>query len=476
MKSIKIKFFAFLILLAQVQSYADECTNFIDTVLKIPIPSEGMVADGQQQKNDLGLYFYKYYDSKNNIIKIKRDKNNHPILKFSIINDEIPPQSSILSINNNDLSFVSDSQIFKLISINSALVKTKKKSFEVKSEEYDHYPFELVFFEINAIDEIKTKEGEFKIDYKFEAQHERPEWLEAGRKITKYYYCYLDELLESDRILSPITDKGAYILKQVGYDQDKSFITNTQYYSEIKDKTFTTVSPEGIATIKADFDLKKFPFDSQTLKLTLIAPEDIQVNTSDLVRKRYISTFEPLPNTYVYLNKYKNNNYLKEWTITDINVENSLNLEEYVSLEDNSKYETVFNDNININIEVKRNINYFIFKIIIPVFLILSIAWSVMWIPPNQVESRLTTSIVALLALIAYNFVFNEDLPKLSYLTSLDRYILLSYLFCAIPTFLTIYFSRLTKKDYNIALSVNKKSRLLGIIIYGITTTVIFSI
>ena len=71
MKSIKIKFFAILIHLAQVQSYADECTNFIDTVLKIPIPSEGMVSDGQQQKNDLGLYFYKYYDSKNNIIKIK---------------------------------------------------------------------------------------------------------------------------------------------------------------------------------------------------------------------------------------------------------------------------------------------------------------------------------------------------------------------------------------------------------------------
>ena len=98
-----------------------------------------------------------------------------------------------------------------------------------------------------------------------------------------------------------------------------------------------------------------------------------------------------------------------------------------------------------------------------------------MWIPPNQVESRLTTSIVALLALIAYNFVFNEDLPKLSYLTSLDRYILLSYLFCAIPTFLTIYFSRLTKKDYNIALSVNKKSRLIGLVIYALSTTLIFS-
>ena len=98
-----------------------------------------------------------------------------------------------------------------------------------------------------------------------------------------------------------------------------------------------------------------------------------------------------------------------------------------------------------------------------------------MWIPPIQVESRLTTSIVGLLSLIAYNFVFNDDLPKLSYLTSLDRYILLSYLFCAIPTFLTIYFSRMTKKDYNVALEVNKKSRIMGMIIYLFSTAIIFS-
>ena len=205
------------------------------------------------------------------------------------------------------------------------------------------------------------------------------------------------------------------------------------------------------------------------------APEDIQLNLSDLISKPYVSTFTPLANTYLYLNKYKNDNYLKEWKIVDIRVSNSLASDDYVSFSDNSKFETVLNDNINIDIEVERNTNYFIFKIIIPVFLILSIAWSVMWIPPNQVESRLTTSIVALLALIAYNFVFNEDIPKLSYLTSLDRYILLSYLFCAIPTFLTIYFSRLTKKDYNIALSVNKKSRLIGLVIYALSTTLIFS-
>ena len=147
-------------------------------------------------------------------------------------------------------------------------------------------------------------------------------------------------------------------------------------------------------------------------------------------------------------------------------VQNSIELTKSTSNFDRDKIVENIEDRIILNISVKRNINYFIFKIIIPVFLILSIAWSVMWIPPIQVESRLTTSIVGLLSLIAYNFVFNDDLPKLSYLTSLDRYILLSYLFCAIPTFLTIYFSRLTKKDYNIALEVNKKSRMIGMIVY----------
>ena len=39
-------------------------------------------------------------------------------------------------------------------------------------------------------------------------------------------------------------------------------------------------------------------------------------------------------------------------------------------------------------------------------FLILCVAWYVLWIPTEKYEARLNTSIIALLALIAYNFVF----------------------------------------------------------------------
>ena len=64
----------------------------------------------------------------------------------------------------------------------------------------------------------------------------------------------------------------------------------------------------------------------------------------------------------------------------------------------------------------------------LPVFLILCVAWYVLWIPTEKYEARLNTSIIALLALIAYNFVFQDDIPKLEYLTDLDWFILLSYI------------------------------------------------
>ena len=110
---------------------------------------------------------------------------------------------------------------------------------------------------------------------------------------------------------------------------------------------------------------------------------------------------------------------------------------------------------------------------------ILLVAWSVLWIPiiSSQLETRLTTSIVALLALIAYNFVFHDDIPKLEYLTNLDKYILLSYAFCAIPTFMTIFFSRFVIKDkQKLASKLNKLVRYWGGAVYITLVVLIFTL
>ena len=454
--------------------FADECKNFEDKVLAIPIPEVGMVTDGQQPKFDVGLFFHQDYDYEQDKILIRRDENNHPILKFSFVQRDIASNTPIININNNDSSLLLDSEILELISKEEIYISTSSNEYKINAIEYDLYIFDLEYFNINAIDEIKTKEGEFQIDYSFQVSNERPDWIEPGREIGNNTICSLAELHESTRIFSPIDDVD--FLTQIGLDQDKVIVYYDQVYYSETDKTFSTGTFAGVARIKSDFDLKKFPFDEQELKIEFYPPYSIEYNDDKNYPKPFVTLFQSRSNVYLDIEKYKNNNYLKEWTVVNTKVENYIKREKTTSNFEKDKIVELVEDRINVSLIVKRNINYFIFKIIIPVFLILTISWSVMWIPPNQVESRLTTSIVALLALIAYNFVFNEDIPKLSYLTSLDRYILLSYLFCAIPTFLTVYFSRITKKDYKIALEINKKSRLIGIIIYSISAAVIFSV
>ena len=110
-------------------------------------------------------------------------------------------------------------------------------------------------------------------------------------------------------------------------------------------------------------------------------------------------------------------------------------------------YEGKIYDGVAFEIDISRKSGYYIFKIIIPIILILMVCWSAVWINPREIESRLTVTIVCLLSLIAYNFVIDSDMPKLEYLTIMDYLILVSYVYATIPNFLSIYSFYLIKKN-----------------------------
>ena len=182
----------------------------------------------------------------------------------------------------------------------------------------------------------------------------------------------------------------------------------------------------------------------------------------------------PDKNTFLSAERYIEQNYLKEWEIIDYEVTNfykSENIYSAINPENLINYKT---DNLDIILTVERQYKYYLYKIIIPVFLILLIAWSVLWIPTHRIEERLTTSIVSLLALIAYNFVFQDEIPKLNILTSLDKFILLSYLFCSVPIFMTIFLSRFVTANQKRATLFNRRMREWGGIIYLLTNLQIF--
>ena len=78
----------------------------------------------------------------------------------------------------------------------------------------------------------------------------------------------------------------------------------------------------------------------------------------------------------------------------------------------------------------------------------------------------MTVSVVCLLSLIAYTFIADKDLPKLSYLTVMDYIILLSYFFAAVPTVQTIFVHSIGSKVGNSAKLIDKKFRLATPLVY----------
>ncbi|MFH1301966.1 MAG: hypothetical protein ABIK07_12975 [Planctomycetota bacterium] len=78
--------------------------------------------------------------------------------------------------------------------------------------------------------------------------------------------------------------------------------------------------------------------------------------------------------------------------------------------------------------KIARQPGYYILKVIIPLCLIVIMSWLPRWLNPEQSGTNIGISTSAFLKLIAYLFAITVLLPRISYITRIDRFILLSTL------------------------------------------------
>lgn len=357
---------------------------------------------------------------------------------------------SLKNLTNDEVNKIifSEKDINKVASIEFENPKTSKiYKLKLKKKNYNNevlYP-EIFIKSINSIDTIK---GDVEFNYILTYVSEYPnlyELAEIKKNIEKDTVC-----LTSKNYMEKFIQKEILIHKNRSFfstDQIKSF-----YEIGYDDETKTVdirYTEKGIARFKSDFDFKKFPFDRQNVSI------EIQANSQ--IEKEGHLHFEASDVALKEANYYKNNNFLKEWKITKA----------YSEIKPTTipGYDGVFNS-YSLVFEIKRNSLYFLVKIIFPIFLILSIAWYTCWLSTKELESRITTSIVCFLSLVAYNFVIDSDLPKLGYLTYLDWVIMLSYIFCAIPTLLSITLYKFANLSGGKAKLINDQARLYCPIAY----------
>ncbi len=480
------------LLLSKTSSSENICdSHIIENISnKINYTNYQPIFEYNEERNDSGILFDFKWDKSKNKITIKRDDDNYPIIRFSLFEKEnfFPGKTSIKKINEIDLSKVKDEEINQLQNLkgNIRLVLDNNKIINIKSKPYKLNDFKLTNFEIKSINNIDTTKGVLEISFEANITNKRNDLFELLNDENKEFYGY-HEICKSFRskLNWPVE---RVVFDEFKYDADvreglknKEILVNSVFdliYDNGEIRSFRT--EKGVASFRQSFDFKKFPFDTQKLiiRVTPNTGSWSNFNYQNEDKIGSVTLITPELRTFLSLEKFINPeiNKLKAWRIDN----DGINIASKVLVDDNyfdifekkivSKSENV----LDIEITIKRNFQHYLLKIMLPVFLILCVAWFVLWIPTEKYETRLNTSIIALLALIAYNFVFQDDIPKLEYLTDLDWFILLSYIFCCIPVFLSIAFSKFISKNQKRVTIVNKFIKIWGGILYLLISMQIF--
>ena len=181
------------------------------------------------------------------------------------------------------------------------------------------------------------------------------------------------------------------------------------------------------------YDAHRFPFDTQEIVITLLSEENAQeaivITIDESVTGRNPTAFD-----------------IPDWSISDVNAKIVTKHFEILN-RNHSAYE--------FHIPAERRSGFFIWKVIVPLMLIVFMSWTVFWINPSQVGPQISMSATSMLTLIAFQFAMGNMMPRLSYFTVMDRFVTGS----TILVFLALIESITT----NYLVTVNKESLALKI-------------
>ena len=503
-----IIFFFIIYIFSLTKAYSiPRCEELYNAIYNDPSRTDVNLLFYKEVKN-IGVLLKKKWNDKTEIFELATNKDGYFLvgkITSSLLFNKIKEGDVILSINNIDLReavklkenldifkgniskyFEEDEKIaFELLRDGQIILVDKNNNGEeIKNTLKDHDAAYIDFF-LKSID-VNEKEGFFTASLETDYSQILDEDYFLTKaiwdysvydkeydedKLSQYYYerCIYTEdewnkLNTVDpffgiKIMNLIKEEknlrdSSYVLqadttdwylwnndKKIDQDEFFSLSEEEQFKIEEQSRYFynensanVTYKSESVYKIKNNFNLISFPFDSQKLEIFIIN------NMSDLsVYEMYTSFWSS-----VKAEEFKKNNDIQGWDIKNL----ELKYDQYYD-----PITQLILDGVKMEIEIERKSIYYLFKIILPIILILIICWSSVWIDPKEIESRLTITIVCLLSLIAYNFVIDSELPKLEYLTVMDYIILVSYVYATIPNFLSILSFNLLK---------NKRKKVLA--------------
>lgn len=134
-----------------------------------------------------------------------------------------------------------------------------------------------------------------------------------------------------------------------------------------------------------------------------------------------------------------------------------------------AKINTFYNETMDLeaaqmelSFKIERYFGFYFWRIILPLTLIVLMSWGVFWIDPKRLEAMVGLSATSILTLFAFQFAIGALLPRISYLTRIDKFTMLSSLLIFLALIEALVTAYLGKKDrIEKALTIDRICRVL---------------
>jgi hypothetical protein len=126
-------------------------------------------------------------------------------------------------------------------------------------------------------------------------------------------------------------------------------------------------------------------------------------------------------------------------------------------------------------IHANRITAYYVWKVLLPLCLIVAMSWFVFWIDPAQFGTQIGLSATAMLTLIAFIFATTNMLPALGYFTILDLLIGGATVLVFLAMLQSLTTSFLVSNDKaELALHLDRVSRVLFPVVFVVFVILVF--
>ena len=203
-------------------------------------------------------------------------------------------------------------------------------------------------------------------------------------------------------------------------------------------------------TVSADYSLRKFPFDTQTLEFQI----------EPFMPAAHEFTFADRPASPTG-NASGSDAGLAAWEITDLHYKTR-------QVEGESGMPT--RQQALFRVVVKRHSGFYVWKIFLPMILMASIPWAVFWYEVQDFSGQMSVPLAIILSMVAFQLAVAKDLPRVGYTTFLDAVFLASFIFVflCIVEIVVVYVLQVRKRT-GLAETIRRSARWAFPLAYAAT-------